>query len=356
MKKFANIIIILVVPISIMGVSCNDNPATDNNGHSATGTFTNPLQNGADPWVIRKDSFYYYTQTLGNRIAVWKTKSMAHLGDAQITTIFTPTLGAQNSENIWAPEIHYINSKWYIYYTAGSGPDSTQRTWVLENAGPDPASGIWTDKGKISSADADFWAIDGTVLEYDGDCYFLWSGRPDQSRQNQNIYIARMSDPSTISSNATLLSKPELPWEVNGGPVNEGPEILKNSEGVVFLIYSASGCWTDDYCLGMLALRQGGDPLKPSDWIKSSSPVFAKSPGNAAFGPGHCSFFKSQDLTEDWIVYHANSNSNDGCSDKRNIRIQKFTWNTNGTPDFGIPVNISLKLKAPSGELLNSSP
>lgn len=349
MKILIKEIIILFAAISIMGASCKKKGTSDNNVQTPK-TFSNPLQSGADPWVVKKDSFYYFTQTLGNRIAVWKTKSMTKLGCAPITTIFSPTLGAPNSENIWAPEIHYINNKWFVYYTAGKGADSTQRTWVLENDNPDPTTSNWSDKGKIYAANANFWAIDGSLLEYNGSYYFIWSGRPDQSKQNQNIYIAKMTDPLTIQSQATLLTKPELPWEVNGGPVNEGPEILKNSSGKVFLIYSASGCWTDDYCLGMLTLKSGGDPLTALDWTKSSSPVFTKNIDGSAFGPGHCGFFKSQDGTEDWIIYHANSNTNEGCSEKRNVRIQKFIWNTDGTSNFGIPVQTGLQLNVPSGE------
>jgi len=312
-------------------------------------TFLNPLQTGADPWVIKKDSFYYYTQTLGNRIAIWKTKRMSKLSAATITTVFTPVAGNANAANIWAPELHFLNGKWYIYYTAGSGPDSTQRTWVLENSNADPTTGIWTDRGRIYANDSDFWAIDGSVLEHKGSFYFIWSGRPVASVQNQNLYIAKMSNPYTLQTPSVMISRPELNWETNGGPVNEGPEALIK-DGKTFVIYSASGCWTDDYALGMLTLKDNGDPLNAADWTKNPQPVFSKRPENNAYGPGHNGFFKSPDGSEDWIIYHANSNSNEGCSDKRNIRIQKFSWNANGTPNFGSPVWTGTQLTLPAGE------
>jgi GH43 family beta-xylosidase len=146
-----------------------------------------------------------------------------------------------------------------------------------------------------------------------------------------------------------MLTKPELLWELNG-PVNEAPQILKNDNGNVFLVYSASGCWTDDYALGMLTLTPGGDPLKVSDWIKSQQPVFSKKPQNNAYAPGHNSFFKSKDGQEDWIIYHANTNSGDGCTNKRNIRMQEFTWNMDGSPAFGEPVKSASAVTVPSGE------
>ncbi len=65
---------------------------------------------------------------------------------------------------------------------------------------------------------------------------------------------------------------------------------------------------------------------------------------------GTMHFFKSQDGREDWIIYHANTFAGQGCADTRSPRMQKFTWNTDGTPNFGQPVTINVKLRRPSGE------
>src|SRR5687768_13847563 len=83
-------------------------------------TFTNPLlSSGPDPWVVKKDSNYYYTHTLGNRVAVWKTQKMSELKSAPAQTIWSAPVAGPNSKNVWAPELHYLNNKWYTYYTAG---------------------------------------------------------------------------------------------------------------------------------------------------------------------------------------------------------------------------------------------
>ncbi|MEO8173695.1 MAG: hypothetical protein ABI581_11450, partial [Sediminibacterium sp.] len=43
-------------------------------------TFKNPLLNNApDPYVLKSGSTYYYTNTLGNRIGIWKTTAMSKL-------------------------------------------------------------------------------------------------------------------------------------------------------------------------------------------------------------------------------------------------------------------------------------
>lgn len=326
-----------------------DPPPVDNT------SFTNPLINsGPDPWVSQKDNFYYYTHTLGNRIALWKTAKMSELKNANPQTIWSAPIDGPNSKNVWAPELHFLDNKWYAYYTAGSNVSdhNTQRSFVLENTSADPLAGTWTDKGQIKDPAADFFAIDGTILSYSGSNYFIYSGHPSASNGTQNLYIARMANPWTLETGRTLISAPTLSWETQGAPVNEGPEIIKNSAGRVFLIYSASGCWTDDYALGMLTLRDGGNPLTPADWVKKPTPVFTTKQSSGTYGPGHNTFFKSKDGTEDWILYHANSGPRQGkgCDDARTPRMQKFTFNADGTPNFGEPAGINTPIKKPSGE------
>ncbi len=319
----------------------------------STTTFTNPLlTSGPDPWVIKKDSFYYYTHTLGGSIALWRTTKMSELKDAPIITIWMPPAFGDYSHDIWAPELHFINSKWYIYFAADNGDNATHRMYVLENPSSDPLAGNWIFKGKIADTAADKWAIDGSEFEMNDQLYFIWSGWAGDVDGRQDIYIAPMSDPWTISGTRTLISSPTNDWEKFGGPtyVNEGPEALKNAAGNLFLTFSSSGCWTDNYSLGLLTLKAGGNPLVASDWTKSTAPVFSQNAANGAFGPGHNSFFKSADGSQDWILYHANSSAGKGCGDVRNPRIQQFTWNADGSPNFGAPVKINTALQKPSGE------
>lgn len=316
-------------------------------------TFTNPLlTTGPDPWVTKKDSFYYYTHTLGNRIALWRTKKMSDLKNAPSFTVWNAPPAGAYSRDIWAPELHNINNKWYLYFAADDGNNASHRMYVLENASTDPLTGTWDFKGKIADTSQDKWAIDGSVFDLNGQLYFIWSGWQGDADGRQDIYIALMSDPWTISGSRVLISSPQYDWERVGGPafVNEGPEAIKNSAGNVFITYSASACWTDSYCLGLLSLKTGGDPLSPLDWSKSLSPVFNQDATSGAFGPGHNSFFKSVDGSQDWLLYHANSSSGQGCGDVRNPRMQQFTWNANGTPDFGSPLKINAPYQKPSGE------
>ncbi len=331
----------------------NENPPVTPEPPVTGKTFKNPLlENAPDPYVVQSGNTYYYTSTLGNRIGIWKTTAMSALFTAPYTTVYTPPSAGVNSKNIWAPEFYFLDNKWYLYYTAGDGSSlETQRTFVLENENPDPTIGTWIDKGRIYNRTEDYWAIDGTVFEYNGTNYFIWSGHPDAFNSTQNLYISKMTNPYTLEGERVMISTPQYDWETNGN-VNEGPEILRNPSGKIFLIYSANGCWTDEYGLGMLSFKDNGDPLNPADWIKSPDPVFSTSVANGVYGPGHNGFFRSVDKTEDWIIYHANPKPEGGfgCGSTRSTRMQKFIWNADGTPDFGLPVATGMPIAVPSGE------
>jgi GH43 family beta-xylosidase len=352
MNKFKTVV---YLSLACFVLSCGKSSTNNNNTGSGGGTgavtvFANPLlSSGPDPWVTQQGSNYYFTYTTGNNLRVYQTAKMSQLSQATPRTVWQPPATGAYSGDIWAPEIHYLQNKWYLYFAADNGNDTTHRIFVLETSDPTPSTNNWTLKGQLKPT-TDKWAIDPTILEYNNNLYLLWSGWKGYNQPgNQQIYIAKMKDPYTIDGDRVMISEPTYAWEENGSPVNEGPEILTNSSGNVFLIYSASSCFTDDYCLGMLSLKTGGDPMNPADWTKAANPVFTKNTSGNAFGPGHCAFFVSKDTKESWIVYHANSVSGQGCGDTRSPRMQKFTWNTDGTPNFGTPVPTG-NLTVPSGE------
>ncbi|WP_297820371.1 glycoside hydrolase family 43 protein [Segetibacter sp.] len=342
--------------MALMLASCSVFKATQ----SSHETFTNPLlPRGADPWNIYKDGYYYYTQTMGNRIEIWKTKNISELNTAPHKTVWTPPPGTAWSKNLWAPEIHFIDNKWYVYFAADNGRNVNHRLYVIENSSKDPLEGEWTFKGKISDS-TDRWAIDGSVFEYKKQWYMTWAGWEAHKNGSQDIYIAKMSNPWTIDGKRFRISAPTFDWEKYGDliadsasdnpahvDVNEGPEILKHKDKL-FLVYSASACWTDYYGLGMLTFTGKGDNLLDSaSWVKSPASVFKQSSLNSVYAPGHNSFFKSPNGKEDWILYHANRAPNMGCGGNRSPRAQKFTWKKDGTPDFGEPVKEGVPIRAP---------
>ena len=156
-----NMFVCLAFMISVLSTSC-----TTSKQIKLTETFTNPLlPSGADPYSFYKDGFYYYTHTLGNRIGLWKTKSLTALQNATYKTIYTPPPGTAQSKELWAPEVMFLQGKWYAYYAADDGNNNHHRLYVLENASPDPMQGEWVPKGQISDA-TNKWEIDGDVAKF----------------------------------------------------------------------------------------------------------------------------------------------------------------------------------------------
>lgn len=328
--------------------------------HAQTGspsTFTNPLlPAGADPSVAYRHGFYYYMQTTSNNLTIWKTRDLTDLKDAEKKVVWTPPTDGADSHDIWAPELHFLSGKWYIYFAADAGSNQSHRIFVLENSSPDPLQGAWIFKGQLSDPTSK-WAIDPSVFSNRGKLYLIWSGWQGNENGEQDIYIARLRNPWTIEGRRVRLSAPQFSWErfgdlPDGNPphvnVNEGPEILEH-KGKIFLIYSVSGCWTDHYALGMLTASSNSDLLNPASWTKTSQPVFSESPPAHAFGTGHNTFFQSPDGKQDWILYHANPEAGEGCSNLRSPRAQPFTWNADGRPNFGTPVPLETPIERPSG-------
>ncbi|MGI4730032.1 MAG: glycoside hydrolase family 43 protein, partial [Janthinobacterium lividum] len=296
--------------------------------------------------------------TLQDSLVLWKTKNLADLKNAERKTIWVPPAGTAYSKEIWAPEFHFIKGKWYAYFAADDGDNNHHRTYVLENTAADPFQGEWVLKGKVA-APSDKWAIDSDVFMHKGKLYMIWAGWEGDANGRQNIYIDKMKNPWTIKKKRVMISTPTYSWEKNGDlnnpgnpahvDVNEGPQYLEH-DGKIFIIYSASGCWTDFYALGMLTASAKSNLMKAASWKKSPEPVFKQAPENSVYAPGHNSFFKSPDGTEDWILYHANSQPNQGCGRERSPRAQKFTWNQDGTPNFGLPIKDGVPLAIPSDQ------
>jgi GH43 family beta-xylosidase len=350
--------------LAIVGCASATTGATTPAAPSATCTFVNPVAPGADPWVVRHEGAYYLVQSRRNGLWVYRSDKLTTIADGRngVQVWAAPDTG-WNQANIWAPELHRIDGRWYIYYAGGRpGPSDApfihQRSGVLQSVGDDP-QGAYVDRGMLYTGDdiatgADpKWAIDLTVHRLDGQMYALWSGWEENTtiaRTPQHLYIARMSDPWTISSNRVKISSPTATWErrvdpVDGLDLQEGPEFLTRDSSV-FIIYSTRESWLPAYRLGQLRLTSPrADPMNPASYVKTG-PVFAGT--STVHGVGHNSFAMSPDSTEHWIVYHAKVDTTPGWN--RVIRMQKFGWNADGSPDFGEPVPSGVPIPVPSGQ------
>ena len=326
-------------------------------GSTGTGgtkaTFRNPLNTayGSDPFMLYYNGYYYLAATTwGTTLTMKRGATVQALKNASTTVIWSDSNTAR-SGNMWAPELYLLDNgagqlRWYHYYTAGDGSDlGTQRPYVLESDGTDPM-GPYHFKAQLLN----YWAIDGSLLKVGSQLYFMFSA---WDASYQKLWLIAMSNPWTVTGTRTQLSMSTYDWEKEGTAtpvtnnyVNEGPNALYHG-GRTFVTYSASQCGSPGYKLGMLELV-ASNPLATASWTKSATAVFQTA--NNAYGSGHNGFFKSPDGTEDWLVYHATTNAAGSCWTDRTTRIQRISWNANGTPNFGVPLALSTDITVPSGE------
>ena len=162
----------LLVPAMVLGSS----------GLAAAETFTNPIiEQRADPWVYKhSNGTYYFTASVPDydRIILRSSSTIAGLSTATEATVWTQPSSGAMSGFIWAPEIHYVDGSWYIYYAASENTDIWDiRIYVLENTSSDPLSGSWVERGELlvpgHGNTASYFALDATTFEHNGTRYLI---------------------------------------------------------------------------------------------------------------------------------------------------------------------------------------
>lgn len=287
---------------------------------------------GGDPFIVEDNGNTYYTFTTGGGIDIRKIAAYNDTAVIEQKTVYWAGNDGIDSQ-IWAPEIHKIGDRWYIIACAlfrkncvekGSMPEAKNSEehddyyrygFVLESKTED-IFGEYEFKSILAPDGLN--NIDGTYLQKDGKLYYVFSAYVDIA--HQCLHICEMENPYTVKSSSVMISRPEYKWEKNGWYVNEGPAVLyKNNK--IYIVYSASGYSSGEYCMGMLTLKND-DVMKPKSWVKSINKIYAKKPYDNIYHTGHCSFLY-RDNGEIIMVYHATDNK-DFFKSRRCTYIRKL--------------------------------
>ncbi|HGF8040509.1 TPA: family 43 glycosylhydrolase [Enterococcus faecium] len=302
----------------------------------------------ADPFIYKhEDGYYYFIASVPSydRIELRRSRTIAGLAYATPRTIWRKHETGEMSKLIWAPEIHYIAGKWYIYFAATHTEEIidglfTHRMYCLECEAQDPmVDENWHEKGQVVSH-LDTFCLDATVFEHNNHLYYVWAQKDNAIEGNSNLYIAEMTNPWTLKTEPVMLTKPEFAWECKGFKVNEGPAVLMRN-GKIFITYSASAT-DENYCMGMIYADLESDLLKRENWTKVTEPVFQSDLSTQQYGPGHNSFTIAEDGETDILVYHCRDYTEikgDPLYDpNRHTKVQAFGWGNDGFPIFGKPL------------------
>ncbi len=298
----------------------------------------------ADPYIYRHtDGRYYFTASVPeyDRVVLRCADTLDGLKEAEEKEIWHKHETGIMSYHVWAPELHYINGAWYIYFAAGEKDDIWNiRPYVLECLDADPMAGTWREKGALAcAADDEFsfraFSLDATVFENKGEYFCIWAEKVGVGRQISNLYIAQMESPYQLKTVQVLLTTPDYDWERGEFWVNEGPSVIKRG-GRIFVTYSASDTGPS-YCMGMMTADENADLLDPRSWDKSRYPVLCSDASKEIYGPGHNSFTVDSD-GNDILVFHARTNTKiDGdplYNPNRHAMLMKIKWDKDEKPVF----------------------
>ena len=302
------------------------------------------IRQRADPHIYRHaDNYYYFTASVPayDGIELRRSRTIAGLADADPVMAWRKPDSGPYSDLIWAPEIHFNDSHWYVYFAAAPSREIRDglfqhRMYAISSSAANPLEGDWTFEGKIDTG-MDTFCLDATTFTHRGKLYYLWAQKEEGIRGNSNLYIAVMKNPVEIDSKPVRLSVPEHDWEIRGFWVNEGPSVVKHGDRL-FITYSASAT-DENYAMGLLWADQDADLLDPKSWTKSAQPVLTSSPQHSIFGPGHNSFTVAEDGETDLLVYHARTYTEiegDPLWDpNRHTFVKPLRWDADGMPVFG---------------------
>ena len=319
-------------------------------------TFRNPIANvdTPDPFVTydKETGYYYALFTLGNRLEIFRHKKVANIiSDGETKVIFRAD-GEKYGiyGDIWAPEMHKgSDGGWYIYTSGRIRPEpSEKRIFVMRALSSDPF-GEWEFAGIPTP---DVFSIDPTSYVDKNGVQYMCNSRVDRTF-GQVLDIYKMKNPTELDTKSReTIAIAELSWEtvppyVNNRAIVEGAFFIEKN-GRLYIIYSANGCWSDHYVLGVLE-HMGGDLCNKANWKKHKEPLLVF--GNGAFGPGHASFFYSPNGKELWCAYHAMNRHNEhNVYDKRYLNLQRVDFDESGYPVMGVCVGNSVDIPCPGAE------
>jgi len=302
------------------------------------------IRQRADPHISRHaDGYYYFTGSVPqyDRIEVRRALTIEGLANAPVFDIWHKPDTGPWSELIWAPELHFNEGAWYVYFAAAPTRAIKDglfqhRMYALRNTAVDPFSGAWEFLGQVDTG-RDTFCLDATTFTHRGQLYYLWAQKDEAIAGNSNLYIAPMATPWQLAGAPVMLSRPEFDWECRGFLVNEGPSVLQR-HGKVFISYSASAT-DENYAMGLLWAEEGANLLDPSSWHKSRTPLMSSCHEHSIYGPGHNSFTAGEAPGEVLLVYHARTYTKiEGdplWNPDRHTFVKPLRWSAEGMPVFG---------------------
>src|SRR5436190_18156067 len=218
-----------------------------------TAAFRVPLIYGyqADPMMTYWNGYYYLyvDDQLGfNRIR--KSASLAGFASVESEVVYVGTDGVRPS--VSCVYMFHWQSHWYQYCGDGGAV-------VLKSATDDPMS-TYSFEGRLDPPPG-FTGYAEWPIQVGSQIYMLITTNGNGTSYN-SIYAAKFSDPVTRSGPWSPIAVPNGgagSWEcAHGRCIDEGGSAIVHGNKV-FLLFSAGGYESPDYCVGMLTASTTAD-------------------------------------------------------------------------------------------------
>ncbi|HEV2692478.1 MAG TPA: family 43 glycosylhydrolase [Verrucomicrobiae bacterium] len=296
-------------------------------------TFSNPLRQGEDPWVIFKDGNYYVCNSgPENPTAVCVSKSPSLLDRGEVVKVWED---GDNYRRVFAPELHFIDGKWYIYFCADVRSENWRHMAVVLVAKTDNPLDGFTCKGVLFTGDehGNGQANDFTVVTFNGQLYACWGSLSDKFVDG--AVIAPMDNPTTITA-----------YRKEIGLYAEGPRAIVRN-GKLIMTGAAGGFASKSYRLIAQMYVPAAGPIDSKSSWKSLGVLLHTT--SDVWGPSRASFTVSADGTENWVMFHSKIFPADD-NGIREVNIQKFNFDSNDVPVFAAPAGPGVVQAIPSGD------
>ncbi len=297
-----------------------------------------------DPSIIEAhDGAEYFIFSTGAGISIWRSRD--HVKWTSAGRVFTddvPPWAAKRipgARSIWAPDICFVNGKYYLYYSVSTlGSQRSVIGLAVNNTlDSNDATYQWEDRGLILESDAatdDFNAIDPALFVDDDDhAYLFWGSYWAGIKAGQvNLATGRLLSPAARSVSIARRA-------ARATPAIEGAYVIKH-DGYYYLFVS----W--DHALA----RQPTDTTYKVMVGRSISPLgpYVDASGRKMIdghaelvlmgdlrwhGPGHNSILQTPQ--QDWLVHHVVDARHPKAG--RVLQIRPLQWR-DGWPTAGEPV------------------
>lgn len=234
---------------------------------------------------------------------------------------------------LWAPEVHYIDGQYVMYYTASSTAVGGSAIGVATASSP---AGPWHDSGgPLIAPEPDpqggyYSVIDPDEIVTPGGQRYLYYGS-----FTGGIYVV------PLEADGLAVRPGSTPVHIAAGGLFEGSDVIEH-DGYYYLLASSGGCCSGPTSGYEEVVGRSSSPLGPFTdklgvpMLDGGVSVIMAANGNGFVGPGGVTTFQD-DAGKWWMVLHVIPQSDPylgSGATRRPLALEPVEWGPGGWPEI----------------------